>query len=92
MSRFLTGCTTHDLSGRKPGRSYGGTANVMAHAREHGTPVRVSWPVCLRYTCPGSQCRRLAPQRAEAGALVLAGLIRAGIIFMGTSAESAGMS
>jgi hypothetical protein len=28
----------------KPARSYGGTADVVAHAREHGTPVRVIWP------------------------------------------------
>jgi hypothetical protein len=25
----------------KPARSYGGTADVVAYAREHGTPVRV---------------------------------------------------
>jgi hypothetical protein len=25
-------------------RSYGGTADVVAYAREHGTPVRVIWP------------------------------------------------
>jgi hypothetical protein len=25
-------------------RSDGGTANVVAYAREHGTPVRVIWP------------------------------------------------
>jgi len=24
--------------------SYGGTADVVAYAREHGTPVRVIWP------------------------------------------------
>ena len=28
----------------KPARSYGGTADVVAYAREHGTPVRVIWP------------------------------------------------
>lgn len=27
----------------KPARSYGGTADVVAYAREHGTPVRVIW-------------------------------------------------
>jgi hypothetical protein len=28
----------------KRARSYGGTADVVAYAREHGTPVRVIWP------------------------------------------------
>jgi hypothetical protein len=28
----------------KPARGYGGTADVVAYAREHGTPVRVIWP------------------------------------------------
>ena len=28
----------------KPARAYGGTADVVAYAREHGTPVRVIWP------------------------------------------------
>jgi hypothetical protein len=28
----------------KPARSFGGTADVVAYAREHGTPVRVIWP------------------------------------------------
>jgi len=28
----------------KPTRGYGGTADVVAYAREHGTPVRVIWP------------------------------------------------
>jgi hypothetical protein len=28
----------------KSARSYGGTADVVAYAREHGTPVRVIWP------------------------------------------------
>jgi hypothetical protein len=28
----------------EPARAHGGTADVMAHAREHGTPVRVIWP------------------------------------------------
>ena len=28
----------------KPARSYGGTADVVLYAREHGTPVRVIWP------------------------------------------------
>jgi hypothetical protein len=27
-----------------PARAYGGTADVVAYAREHGTPVRVIWP------------------------------------------------
>jgi hypothetical protein len=27
-----------------PARSFGGTADVVAYAREHGTPVRVIWP------------------------------------------------
>jgi hypothetical protein len=28
----------------KLARGYGGTADVVAYAREHGTPVRVIWP------------------------------------------------
>jgi hypothetical protein len=28
----------------RPARAYGGTADVVAYAREHGTPVRVIWP------------------------------------------------
>jgi hypothetical protein len=28
----------------KPARSYGGTADAVPYAREHGTPVRVIWP------------------------------------------------
>ena len=28
----------------KPARAYGGTADVVAYTREHGTPVRVIWP------------------------------------------------
>lgn len=28
----------------QPARGYGGTADVVAYAREHGTPVRVIWP------------------------------------------------
>jgi hypothetical protein len=28
----------------KPARGYGGTADVVAYARERGTPVRVIWP------------------------------------------------
>jgi hypothetical protein len=28
----------------QPARSYGGTADVVAYAREHGIPVRVIWP------------------------------------------------
>jgi hypothetical protein len=28
----------------KPVRAYGGTADVVAYARERGTPVRVIWP------------------------------------------------
>jgi hypothetical protein len=28
----------------QPARGYGGTADVVAYAREHGTPVRVLWP------------------------------------------------
>ncbi len=28
----------------QPARGYGGTADVVAYAREHGTPVRVVWP------------------------------------------------
>jgi hypothetical protein len=28
----------------KPARGYGGTADVVAYARDHGTPVRVIWP------------------------------------------------
>ena len=28
----------------EPARAYGGTADVVAYAREHGTPVRVIWP------------------------------------------------
>ena len=28
----------------EPARAYGGTADVVAYARAHGTPVRVVWP------------------------------------------------
>jgi hypothetical protein len=28
----------------QPARGYGGTADVVAYAREHGKPVRVIWP------------------------------------------------
>jgi hypothetical protein len=28
----------------KPARGFGGTADVVAYAREHGIPVRVIWP------------------------------------------------
>jgi hypothetical protein len=28
----------------EPARAYGGTADVVAYAREHGIPVRVIWP------------------------------------------------
>jgi hypothetical protein len=28
----------------EPARSYGGTADVVAYARERGTPVLVIWP------------------------------------------------
>ena len=28
----------------QPARAYGGTADVVAYAREHDTPVRVIWP------------------------------------------------
>jgi hypothetical protein len=28
----------------KPAWAYGGTADVVAYAREHGVPVRVFWP------------------------------------------------
>jgi hypothetical protein len=28
----------------QPARAYGGTADVVAYAREHGMPVRVIWP------------------------------------------------
>jgi hypothetical protein len=28
----------------KPARAYGGTADVVAYAREHGLPVHVIWP------------------------------------------------
>jgi hypothetical protein len=28
----------------QPARGYGGTADVVAYARERGTPVRVIWP------------------------------------------------
>jgi hypothetical protein len=28
----------------KPARAYGGTADVVAYAREHDTPVLVIWP------------------------------------------------
>jgi hypothetical protein len=28
----------------QPARGYGGTADVVAYAREYGTPVRVIWP------------------------------------------------
>ena len=29
----------------KPARAYGGTADVVAYARDHDTPVEVIWPV-----------------------------------------------
>ncbi len=29
----------------KPARAYGGTADVVAYARDHGTPLGVIWPV-----------------------------------------------
>ena len=29
----------------QPARGHGGTADVVAYAREHGTPVRVIWPL-----------------------------------------------
>ena len=29
----------------KPARGYGGTADVVSYARDHGTPVEVIWPV-----------------------------------------------
>jgi hypothetical protein len=28
----------------KPARGYGGTADIVAYARDHGTPVEVIWP------------------------------------------------
>ena len=28
----------------KPARAYGGTADVVAYARDHDTPVAVIWP------------------------------------------------
>jgi hypothetical protein len=28
----------------KPARGYGGTADVVAYAREHGKPIRMIWP------------------------------------------------
>ena len=28
----------------QPARGYGGTADVVAYAREHGTPVQIIWP------------------------------------------------
>jgi hypothetical protein len=28
----------------KPARAYGGTADVVAYARDHGTPVKIIWP------------------------------------------------
>jgi hypothetical protein len=32
----------------QPARGYGGTADVVAYAREHGKPVRVIWPAGAR--------------------------------------------
>ena len=32
----------------KPARGYGGTADVVACARENGVPVRVIWPAGAR--------------------------------------------
>jgi hypothetical protein len=32
----------------QPARGYGGTADVVAYARERGTPVRVIWPAGAR--------------------------------------------
>jgi len=29
----------------KPARAYGGTADVVAYARDHDTPVKVIWPI-----------------------------------------------
>jgi hypothetical protein len=29
----------------KPARAYGGTADVVAYARDHNTPVQVIWPI-----------------------------------------------
>jgi hypothetical protein len=29
---------------QQPARGYGGTADVVAHARDHGRPVRIIWP------------------------------------------------
>lgn len=29
---------------QQPARGYGGTADVVAHAQEHGRPVRIIWP------------------------------------------------
>jgi hypothetical protein len=28
----------------KPARAYGGTADVVGYARDHGTPVEIIWP------------------------------------------------
>jgi hypothetical protein len=29
----------------KPAHAYGGTADVVTYAHDHGTPVQVIWPV-----------------------------------------------
>jgi hypothetical protein len=34
----------HAVWDGQPARGYGGTADVVAYAREHGIPVRVIWP------------------------------------------------
>jgi hypothetical protein len=35
----------HAVWDGKPARAYGGTADVVAYARDHETPVEVIWPV-----------------------------------------------
>ncbi len=32
----------------KPARAYGGTADVVAYARDNGVPVRLIWPKAAR--------------------------------------------
>ncbi len=57
----------------KPARGYGGTADVVAYARAHGTSVHVIWP-------PGAQrdLVRCWPPGPAGAAAVLAASRRAG--------------
>jgi hypothetical protein len=45
-STFMLGRADHlwAIWDGRPARGYGGTADVVAYARENGLPVRVIWP------------------------------------------------